>query len=772
MLVVVGAGAMTAADMFFAPSAGGESPLATFLVFSGLSLYWNLLTFMVDRRKGGRVAVSLAPASYQALFPIAPSPVVAGVAALCSLTDWLTHRRHVAAGLFNLGSTMLASWCAIQVCSVVRAHFEGLPGLLLGASVGALVCSSLNLFLLLVVLEAAAGRSARETGMLSYAALTNEFIVICFSALMAVTWAVHPLALIAPVVPLTLLFLLLGRLERRERDLRRRQTELQALQELGLQVSARLDVEELGPVVAQIVAEDLRSRGAVLALLDEDDGAFEVSAVFDRNPPTEEPLETLTCEGVDEEFMTRTTPLIGDDPSAYGIPSLSEIGATHFLAQPLSILGTPKGVLVVFDDGSRDPFGAEDANRLSGLLRFVEVALNNARLYDDLRKVQQQMIETEKMSALGQLVSGVAHELNNPLATVMGSSELLSEMQLSPAAKKMTERIRKEADRAARIVRNLLTFSRHHKPEMDWKDLRELIDEIVEMREYDCRVRNIDLKTEYEDPLPLVQIDPYQIHQVLMNLVTNATHAIEDYADSGHIVIRVYRDGQRVRIEVEDDGPGIPESLLAKIFNPFFTTKPVGKGTGLGLSICYGIIQEHQGNFRVTSTPGGGATFILELPLDDAEGTPQPMEPAPAGVGTEDTLAKPAPNSLKVLVVDDEEGIQTVIAEALQVWGHTVVCASSGLAGVDECAKHDFDLIISDLRMPGLDGQGLYQRLHEGEKKPPPIIFSTGDAATPEARVFLDGVHAPVLLKPFTLITLKETIDLALRGHEASALSE
>ncbi|RMG43492.1 MAG: response regulator [Acidobacteria bacterium] len=760
MVVVAAAGMLAGADMArraARPVTGGLLPIA---VFGLLGLGWSLMTFKVDRRRGGRAAVTLAPAAYEALFPLG-DPAGAGIVALLTTVfDWAAHRRGLLQGAFNVGQVLAAAWAGTRAAEAVTAATPGLPGIGAGALAGAAVFTAINFALTYAAMSLATGRSARDSGVISYAALSNEIVVGCFAALLALSWSAHPALLVVSVVPPTLLFLILSRLEEREGALRRRQKELQSLQELGLRVSAQLDTTTLASVATQIVAHDLRARGAVLAFVGDSEYELRVAAVSDRREEINVPPR-LPRGGFDGPFLARREPMIGDPVAVRRFPELSLFGVTSFIAHPLWILGEPAGVLAVYDDGGREPFGAEDARRLSALVRFIEVALDNAKLYDDLREMQQQLIQTEKMTAMGQLVSGVAHELNNPLATISGTAELVEQRSLPEDVARMVRRIRREADRASRIVRSLLTFSRAHKPEVGWHSLNPIVEEVLELRSYECRVRNITLTHELDPDLPLVRVDPHQIHQVLLNLVTNAVHAIEETDRPGLILVRTYREGDTVRLEVSDNGPGIPEENLGKLFNPFFTTKEVGKGTGLGLSICYGIVREHRGRISVRSVPGRGATFTVELPIPDE---PAPAEPTPVPAAASAQAPPPDGKGRRVLVADDEAGIREVLREALEAWGFTVDTVPDGHRGLERLRERRYDLAILDLRMPGLDGQGLYDRARAEGLTFPPVIFSTGDAVSAEARSFLDRVAAPVLLKPFSLAGLREAIEAATTG--------
>ncbi len=756
--LVLATGLVASADLFGQISAAGWTDLLHLAVFGGLGIFWTLLTFHAGPARGGRAAIALAPAAYLSMLTVAQPAVTVFTAFAILMLDWTVHRRHAMAGTFNVGQTLVALWVAHRLCSELTTVVSGLPGVVLGTLLGGVAYSIVSMVLLHLVLRLASGRRAAQTGIVGYSALTNEIVISCFAAIMALCWAVSAPMLALPVMPQTLLFLILSRLEQRESSLRMRQSELQSLQELGLQVSAQLDEDRLGPVVARIVAEDVRSSGALLGILTEDQQRFEIVADSgaDRFRP---PLATMARAGFSDEFLAEGRPMIMTPESIADYPDLAGIGARQFVAHPLSILGRPEGILVAYESGERDSFTTVDAERLSSLVRFIEVSWTNARLYDDVKSMQQQLVQSEKMSALGQLVSGVAHELNNPLATIMGTAELMSGRELPERLRTMLKRILKEVDRAGRIVSNLLTFSRHQKPNLGWGSVNDVIREVVELRAEECRSRGLSLLAELDDDLTPIKIDPYQIHQVLLNLVNNAMHALEDGGHGGTILVRSTRDRRRARIEIIDDGHGIEESKLDKIFNPFFTTKPVGKGTGLGLSICYGIVQQHGGTIRVRSAPGEGATFIIELPVP-AEAPPrpagQPAVPRPS--------AESRPMSGRVLVVDDEQGIRNVLAEALSAWGFEVEQAGTGEEGLTAIRARRFRLVILDLRMPGLDGRELYSRAREEGLELPAVLFSTGDAASPDARAFLESTNAPVLLKPFTLISLKETIEELLDG--------
>jgi two-component system, NtrC family, sensor kinase len=223
------------------------------------------------------------------------------------------------------------------------------------------------------------------------------------------------------------------------------------------------------------------------------------------------------------------------------------------------------------------------------------------------------LLHSEKMAAVGQLISGVAHELNNPLTAILGYSQLLTSCgQVGPQGLEYSEKLYKQAQRTHRIVQNLLSFARQHKPERVPVRLNQVLEDTLALRDYDLRMSNIRLHLDLAENLPLAAADPHQLQQVFLNLVNNAVDAILESSGQGDLWVRTAREAERFVVEFVDSGPGVKDP--SKVFDPFYTTKPVGKGTGLGLSICYGIITEHGGLIRVSNVPPRGACFTIELP--------------------------------------------------------------------------------------------------------------------------------------------------------------
>ena len=362
----------------------------------------------------------------------------------------------------------------------------------------------------------------------------------------------------------------------------------------------------------------------------------------------------------------------------------------------------------------------------------------------DEKQLQLQLIQSEKMAAIGQLVSGVAHELNNPLASISAFGQLLlTERSLSPTQRHSVDVIVGEGRRAARIVHNLLTFARQHKAEKVAASINKVFEDTLELRAYELTVRGIALVREMDECVPETMIDVYQLQQVLLNLITNAEQAMRDIDRPNHrLTVRTRGLRDAIRIEIEDTGTGVPPESLALIFNPFYTTKPTGEGTGLGLSISLGIIGEHGGRIWAENVSGGGTRFCIDLPVT--------MAPPRAGAAALAPIAAPQPG-LRILVTDDEPNIRAAIERYLTTQGHSVATAGSGKEALGMVEGSDsFDVILLDMRMPDISGQQIYQRWElERPELTPRVIFLTGDIVSTDLQEFLKSTGRPYLPKPF-----------------------
>ena len=386
------------------------------------------------------------------------------------------------------------------------------------------------------------------------------------------------------------------------------------------------------------------------------------------------------------------------------------------------------------------PEGA--GRRLSALVRDVS---ERRRMEDQNRDVSHQVLQAEKLAALGQTVSGVAHELNNPLATILTWSERLAARRLDSVTRRGVDTILSEAERAAKIVRNLLTFSRKRHTTRAMVDLNQVVRETLALRAYEQRVCNITTIDGLATGLPRVFADPHHLKQVLLNLVINAEQAMLSAHGRGTLVTRSWLDAERdvVVLELNDDGPGVPDEVQPKIFDPFFTTKAVGKGTGLGLTVAYAIVQDHGGQLRVESAAGGGTSFFVELPSGgDGRPAPERVPEQPVGDG----------GGAAVLVVEDEPALATAVAEVLTDAGYRVDRAGDGRDALDRVQATVYDLVVCDLKMPRMDGRAFYQEIARSTPRlARRIVFMTGDVAGTDAERFLAESGCRWLAKPFRL---------------------
>jgi PAS domain S-box-containing protein len=429
---------------------------------------------------------------------------------------------------------------------------------------------------------------------------------------------------------------------------------------------------------------------------------------------------------------------------------ITQGAVTDYLLRMLRLDGATVWVEVT---ARAEPAGGSGPTHVEALVRDVS---ERKKLDDQSRDLYQQLLQAEKMAALGQTISGVAHELNNPLGTILSWAERLSERRLDARSQRGVSVILAEAERAARIVRNLLLFARKRRSTRSMIDLNEVARQTLALREYEQRAANIEVVTALASGLPRVLADPHQIQQVLLNLLINAEQAMLSANGRGTIVVRTWHDAPRqmVALEVTDDGPGVRPEVRNKIFDPFFTTKEVGKGTGLGLTVAYAIVQEHGGRIRVESPVSGragraarGATFILELPLTPAAAsTSVPRAASPS--------MEPV-RGARVLLVEDERALAAAVVDALTDAGLHVDHAIDGEEALVCVRRHAYDAVICDLKMPRVDGMMLYRAIAAATPAlARRVIFVTGDVVGADAERFLDDSGCRWLAKPFRLAEL------------------
>jgi signal transduction histidine kinase len=369
------------------------------------------------------------------------------------------------------------------------------------------------------------------------------------------------------------------------------------------------------------------------------------------------------------------------------------------------------------------------------------------------RLTQERLSQSERLAALGQLVSGVAHELNNPLTGILGFAQLLQDKPLDDDARRSVETIQSEAERAGKIIQDLLSFARRREPVREAVDVNELLSRVLNIRAYDLQSDGVNVELDLAGDLPAVDGDGDQLQQVFFNVLTNAVQAVRQTASPKRIAVETRRDGDNIRVRFSDSGPGIPAEALSRVFEPFFTTKEAGEGTGLGLSISYGIVKEHGGSITVGNAPSGGALVEIVLPVRTSS----------AGAGSDERLPATESTPVRVLVADDEESIRAVLSRMLTDEGHQVIAVEDGAQALAVLSRENFDLVITDLKMPEINGQELYAEIKASDAAMARrVIFITGDTLNPETRAFIDSVDNPTLEKPFRLERLRELISQVL----------
>ena len=402
------------------------------------------------------------------------------------------------------------------------------------------------------------------------------------------------------------------------------------------------------------------------------------------------------------------------------------------------------------------------------LLRAVgdqaAVALRNAQLYEEARRSSERLLQAEKLSAIGRVVARVAHEINNPLTTARLLTESLEAETQGQGPLEQLRALGGELDRAATVVRELLHYVHDREPRPVPIRIDELIEEVLQALKRPIRAADAHVVVERPEQPIAVRADAIGLRQVLLNLIHNAAHALVGQPDEREIVVRFARDGEAdVTITVEDSGPGLPRELAARIFDPFVTTKPIGEGTGLGLAIVREIVEAHGGSVEIDWTPDGRTAFHVRLPgafagvLADSDGTTDSTNSVTAASAAVDRST--APRGTHVLVIDDEVELQRALRRVLHILGCEVTSALNGEEGLELARDAEIDLILCDMRIPGIDGLELYRRLRNAAPATTErLVFMTGDTLSDELRDFITTSGRPTLAKPFGRAQLVDLI--------------
>jgi PAS domain S-box-containing protein len=559
--------------------------------------------------------------------------------------------------------------------------------------------------------------------------------------------------------------------KRAEDEIHRRNRELNALNAMAVIATQSFDLDEILNLTLRQVISLLAAETGSIYLSEEDDVTFRRRAVWGPHSTDRAGVSEIKFPEGFGELVTRSrTEVITPEYFPHLPPTVADFlrpdGLHSWIWALLWGKDKPMGIIAISSAENRQ-YSTNDENLLVAIGRQLSTTIEKVRLYeqtcrayDDLRRTQEQLLQSEKMSAVGQLISGVAHELNNPLTAILGYAQLLETENLGERAADFVAKLFKQAQRTHRVVQNLLSFARQRKPHKQQVDICRVLDETLALRDYDLKVNDIKLEREIEASIPAVTADPHQLEQVFLNIINNAVDAMLEIGRGGTLKIRVYGQNGYVHAEFRDSGPGITEPN--RIFDPFYTTKSVGKGTGLGLSICYGIIKEHGGEILARNQDHKGA--IIEVRL-------------PAGGHAPLALAVPVPpreSAIEghILLVEDEDAVVEFERDVLAGAGAQVVTLMSGDQLEAELVRGSFDALIVNGKLPGsLNVPNIYQLV---AKKCPGLerrlLFTFSTAIEPEIRAFLQDKRLPFLVKPFEVADLISQARRLLQNARAAAV--
>ena len=543
--------------------------------------------------------------------------------------------------------------------------------------------------------------------------------------------------------------------KRSEDEMRRRNRELNALNAMAVIATQSFDLDEiLNLTLRQVISLFGAETGSVY-LAAEPAGTYRRRAGWGpRSEARVRMAEVVFPEGLGDLVMRSRAEVVTQDFLPHLPPVVVEFVCADRLPYWIWVVlwskDKPIGIMGIASKEDRH-YSSNDENLLVAISRQLATTIEKVQLYEetcrayeDLRRTQEQLLQSEKMSAVGQLISGVAHELNNPLTAILGYAQLLEGADLDHRSADYVRKLFKQAQRTHRVVQNLLSFARQRKPQKQEVDLRKVLEEALTLREYDLKVNNVSLERDIPENLPSVVGDPHQLEQVFLNIVNNALDAIVEASGSGVLKVRVFQKDAYVCVEFDDSGPGIKDP--SRIFDPFYTTKSIGKGTGLGLSICYGIVKEHGGEIVARNREEGGATIEVRLLASEKPALPETV----ASTRRESVLAG------RVLLVEDEEAVLEFERDVLVGAGAEVTTSMSVEDTQDRLRNGAFDAIVMNGRMPGgCSAQEMYEWIATncpGLEKGLLLTFST--VTDQQTRSFLQEHGVPSLAKPFEVADL------------------
>lgn len=542
-----------------------------------------------------------------------------------------------------------------------------------------------------------------------------------------------------------------------QEEIRRKNQELNALNTMSSLTNRSLDVDEIMNAALRQVVELFAADAGSAYVWDDEKKMLNCRAVAGH---TQQAVRFLSEVRLSEDLLRQIV------DKKFEIVAMNDAASPAMVRELLQREGISAGLGVVL--WSRDEiigwigiswrsprvFSPTERELMAAIGRQIATSVEKACLYqraclalDDLQHAQEQLLQSEKMSAVGQLISGVAHELNNPLTAILGYTQLMESEPLNDRSRDFLQKIFRQAQRTHRVVQNLLSFARQREPRKEQVDLRRVLDETLLLRDYDLRVNNIVVERNFAPDLPVVIADQHQLEQVFLNIINNAVDAILEAGKGGTLQVSCFAENGAAVAEFHDSGAGLQDAK--RIFDPFYTTKQVGKGTGLGLSICYGIIKEHGGDVLAFNHADGGAVFQVRLPAARWRVETKPSEPLAQSTET-------APLNCRILLVDDEDSLLEFEREVLTSAGADVTTLKNGNEAIEQIERGSFDVLIFDGKMPGCyNGTELCRWL--AEHRPEllrRVALTVSNAADPAVAECIGtyGVHC--LTKPFQVADL------------------
>jgi len=544
--------------------------------------------------------------------------------------------------------------------------------------------------------------------------------------------------------------------KRAEDEIRRRNRELNALNAMAVIASQSFDLDEILNLSLRQVVSLLNAETGSIYLCDSGGTIFRRRAGWGARSADRAKHAELELPGGFGELVTRSrTEVITPEFLPYLPEAVADFIRTDGSGSWIWVLlwskDSPFGIMGISSVQARE-YSSNDENLLVAIGRQLATTIEKVRLYeetcrayDDLRRTQEQLLQSEKMSAVGQLISGVAHELNNPLTAILGYAQLLESEGLNERALDFVNKLFRQAQRTHRVVQNLLSFARQRKPQKQQVNIQKVLDETLALRDYDLKVNNIKLERQDGADIAAVTADPHQLEQVFLNIINNAVDAMLENGRAGGLKVRIYAEDGRVHAEFHDSGPGIKEPK--RIFEPFYTTKSVGKGTGLGLSICYGIIKEHGGDICADNSPEGGAVITVRLPA------------AVASVPLEKVITMPHRETTiegRILLVENEEAVLEFERDVLIGAGAEVIPGRTIEELKKIASEQKFDALIVDGRIGGPSSPSeIHQWINQNcLQLRNHLMFTFANLAEAEIRTFLQENNVPYLMKPFEVADL------------------